>query len=518
MSTGKKRIMWVDDEIEHLRPHIIFLEERGYSVTPVSNGHDAIGLLKKEDFDIIFLDEIMAGLDGISTLELIRKLNPRIPVIMITKSEEENIMEEAIGKEITDYLIKPVNPLQIVSTLKRIFEKPKLVEERITRDYTGEYQQIASRISPLGTPNDWLEVANWIGEWNVILDAHPELGLYEAHRDFEREANAAFGSFIEKNYLGWLSGKQSPTLSPDIAKKYIFPHLRENRRVFFVVVDCMRYDQWLTILPLLDEYYNIKTELYYSILPTATPYSRNALFSGLFPSELAKKHPELWTNIQGENQNRLEHQLLDRQILLAGIRLKGATKYVKILDPAEGERTLRNIAYYLSAPLCSIVVNFLDLLAHGRVSSEVLKEIAYDEKSFRGVMKSWFAYSHLFEMLKIIAKERDAVVVFTSDHGSTFGKRATRVLGKKDTSPSLRYKFGDNLNCNTKEALFIRNPEAFKLPAFTMTTTYVIAKEDFFFVYPTNFSEYEKMYKNSILHGGISIEEMIIPVATLTPR
>lgn len=513
-----KKIMWIDDEIQHLRSHIIFLEERGYRVTPVSNGYDALALLKSENFDIVFLDEIMAGLDGLSTLQKIREINKDIPVVMITKSEEENLIEEALGEEIDDYLIKPVNPLQVITALKRIFEKDKLVEERITRDYASEYQRIMNKLSASGTPEDWIEIARWIAEWNLIFDNHPELGLYSSHMDFTREANAAFGSFIDKNYLGWISGKRSPILSTDIAKKYIFPYLRAETRVFFVVLDCMRYDQWLSIAPFLSDYFTIKTEFYYSILPTATPYSRNALFSGLFPIELWRKHPELWSNLQGENQNRLEHQLLDRQLLMAGIRPKGETRYVKILDPAEGERTLKNFNYYLNSPLTSIVVNFLDLLAHGRVSSEVLKEMAYDEKSFRGVMKSWFANSHLYEMLKIIAKEKDAVVLLTSDHGSIFGRRATKVFGKRDTSPSLRYKFGDNLNCNPKEALFIEQPEKYKLPFFSMATTYVIAKEDFFFVYPSNYSEYEKMYRNSILHGGISIEEMIVPISTMIPR
>ncbi len=513
-----RRIMWIDDEVEHLRPHILFLEGRGYRVTPVTNGYDALELLKREDFDIIFLDEIMAGLDGLSTLEQIRNINKDIPVVMITKSEEESLIEEALGMEIDDYLIKPVNPLQVVTALKRIFEKEKLVEERITRDYASEYHFTFSKISASSSVGDWIEVARWIAEWNVIFDNHPELELYNSHMDFSREANAAFGSFIEKNYLEWLSGKQFPLLSTDIVKKYIFPYLRDGVRVFFIVLDCMRYDQWLSIVPYLQDYFTIKTDLYYSILPTATPYSRNALFSGFFPVELWRKHPELWTNIQGENQNRLEHQLLDRQLLMAGIRLKGDTRYVKILDPAEGERTLKSFNYYLNSPLTSIVVNFLDLLAHGRVSSEVLKEMAYDEKSFRMVTKSWFVNSHLFEMLKIIAGERDSIVVFTSDHGSIFGRRATKIFGKKDTSPSLRYKFGDNLNCNPRDAILIENPEKYKLPYFTMATTYAIAKEDFFFVYPSNYTEFEKLYRNSIIHGGVSLEEMIVPVSVLIPK
>ncbi|MBN2542037.1 response regulator [bacterium] len=515
-----KKILWVDDEITQLRPHIFFLEEKGYKVTPASNGRDAIAMLEKNDYDIVLLDEMMPGLDGLSTLEEMRKIDAFIPVIMITKSEEEGLMEQAIGKEITDYLIKPVNPKQILLSLKRLFETRQIVQEEIVKKYTTEYRRYSVELTSISTPEGWFELAMWIADWNVIFDKHPNLGLTESHKDFTRECNVEFGKYIEGSYVNWIYDDQRPTISTDIVKKKMAPIMRDGKKALLMVIDCLRLDQLLTVKGLLNQYFELDLELYFSILPTATPFSRNAIFSGLFPLELARKYPELWSQAFADPQsrNRYEHQLLDKQLAKLDVEIKGDTKYIKILDPQEGEFFLKHLQTYASAPQSSVVINFLDILAHSRSSSDVIQEISPDERAYRTIMKTWFSNSPFFEALKILSKKDDIKIIITTDHGSTIGLRGTKAYGGKDTSPSLRYKYGNNLNAEAKDALIIRDPKEYKLPDFNMSTTYIIAKEDYFFVYPSNFGKYEQEYKNSILHGGISLEEMIIPVMVLTPR
>jgi len=516
-----KRIIWADDEIDQLKPHIIFLKERGYEVDGVPSGEDAIELLKRGGYDLVLLDEMMPGMDGITALEGIRKIDKRIPVVMITKSEEETLMEEAIGKEIADYLVKPVNPHQILSSLKRIFDSTRIVGQQLTRDYTAEYRDMSTRPSANAKPERWLELAYWLAEWDVILDYRPDLGLVQMHREFRHECNAEFARFILSNYEHWLQAdrRERPRLSIDIARDRLIPHLAEGKKLFFVVIDCMRLDQWLSVENMLAQSFDITSEAYFSLLPSATPFCRNGLFSGLFPLDLAKRYPELWTNPSDDStsRNRYEHQLLDKLIAENGISLPGDTKYIKLLDPEEGESLVYRLKSYLSAPMTSVVVNFLDILAHSRAASEVLREISPDESAYRSVMKTWLGHSSLYKALTSLAQE-DVVIIITTDHGSTIGKRGVKAFGKKDTSTNLRYKYGDNINCDEKGGVFIRKPENWRLPSFTRTTNYIIALEDYYFVYPTNFAQYEKKYKNSFIHGGISIEEMVVPVATLTPR
>lgn len=516
-----KKILWVDDEIQQLMPHKIFLEDKGYVVEGVSSGEDAIEQVKRQEFDLILLDEMMPGMDGLTTLEEIRKINKRVPVVMITKSEEERLMEDAIGREISDYLVKPVHPVQILSTLKRIFDATRILGQQLTRDYTSEYREMAMRPSMKLPAGEWLDLAYWLAEWDVIFDNHPELGLYGMHREFRHECNSEFSRYIMANYTEWVNSdrKERPRLSVDISPERVVPHLRDGKKVFFIVIDCMRLDQWLAVESMLSEHYNIMTEPYYALLPTATPYCRNAVFSGLFPRELSKRYPDLWIdpNDDTASRNRYEHQLSDKLIASEGVKLPGDTKYIKILDPEEGESLVQKLKSYLSAPMSSVVVNFLDILTHSRSASEVLQEISPDESGYRSVMKTWFAHSSLYRALLALAEE-DVTIVITTDHGSTIGKRGVKAYGKKDTSTNLRYKHGDNINCDEKGGHLIRNPADWKLPNFTRTTNYIIADEDYYFVYPTNFSQYERKYKNSFLHGGISIEEMVVPVVTMTPR
>jgi CheY-like chemotaxis protein len=514
-----KSILWVDDEIDKLKSHIIFLEERGYKVTPVSNGNDAVSLIGKKNFDLVLLDEMMPGKDGLTTLEEIKEKNPHLPVIMVTKSEEENLMDQAIGQKIDDYLTKPVNPTQVLSATKRILEKKRIREEHLSKQYVTDFNQIRTTLSGPLTWREWIEVHQLLSEWDLEMEDFKDLGLTETHLTQKRECNLEFGKFIEKSYSSWIEKKDSPALSVDVVSKYLYPLLLEKKPVFFIVVDCMRLDQYLFIEPILNEYFNLKREYYYSILPTATPYSRNALFSGLFPGEVAQLYPELWkAGTEDESsRNRYERQLLDAQLQRLKLSFKIEPKYVKVLDSAEGDNLARKISSYKNSSLLSIVYNFLDILSHGRSESEILLEIAPDEAAFRSLMKSWFLHSSLFEILKYLSRQ-DCSILLTTDHGSVLGTRGTVAHGKKDTSTNLRYKYGDNVNCDTKNALLIKEPKRYKLPAYTMSTTYIIAKEDYYFVYPTRQSEYEKQYKNSFQHGGISLEEMILPVSILRPK
>ena len=519
MKEETKNILWVDDEIDQLRSQIIFLEGRGYSVTQASNGDDAVALVGKKNFDLVLLDEMMPGKDGLTTLEEIKERKPHLPVIMVTKSEEEDLMDQAIGKKIDDYLTKPVNPSQILSAAKKILDSKKIRTQRMAKDYAEASGKIRSSLYAPLSWQDWIEIHRTLSEWNLEIDNFGNSDLKQTHLGQKRECNIEFGKYVETSYQRWLSRVDPPPLSVDVAKRYLFPLLSKNIQVFFIVMDCMRLDQWLTIEPVLDEFFNIKREYCYSILPSATPYSRNAIFSGLFPSELARRYPALWKagTRDDSSRNRYEHQLLDDQLKKLGLSMKSQAKYVKVLDVAEGEYLAKKISSYKNTPLLSVVFNFLDILAHGRSQSEILKEMTPDEGAYRSLTRPWFLHSSLFRVLRYLATQ-DCVVVLTSDHGSVLGTRGTIALGKRDTSTNLRYKYGDNLNCNPKEALLIKNPKEYGLPDYTMCTTYIIAKEDYYLVYPTKYSEYEREYRNSFQHGGISLEEMILPVVTLTPR
>ena len=514
-----KEILWVDDEIDQLRSQIIFLEGKGYKVTPASNGDDAVKLVGKKIYDLILLDEMMPGKDGLDTLKEIKELNPHIPVIMVTKSEEEDLMEQAIGKKIDDYLTKPVNPSQILSAVKRILEAKRIREDHLSKEYLEDFRKISDLLDSRLSWQHWVEIHKTLSKWDLEVENFKDLGLKQTHLDQRKECNLQFGKYIEKEYLSWLDSEDSPHLSTDVVKKYLFPRLTQGKCLFFIVIDCMRLDQWLMIEPLLDEYFIIKNDYYFSLVPTATPYARNAIFSGLFPHDLASKYPELWKRGPEDelSRNRYESNLMKEQLKRLGLLLKPEPKYVKILHKEQAENLSRKVSTFTDISIFSMVFNFLDILAHGRSESEILKEITPDEAAFRSLMRSWFLHSSLFEILRYLST-RDCEVVITTDHGSVLGTRGTIAYGRKDTSSNLRYKYGDNLKCDVKEALLIKNPREYKLPVYSMSTTYIIAKEDFYFVYPTKLSEYRREYRNTFQHGGISLEEMILPIATLTPR
>lgn len=510
-------ILWVDDEIDLLKAHIIFLEEHGYKVVTAANGDDAIDKAANEPFDLVLLDEMMPGRDGLSTLIELKNIAPNLPVIMVTKSEEEQLMEQAIGKKIDDYLTKPVNPSQLLSAVKKILDKKRIIKDHIMQEFVTEFNRINTMLMGPMDWQDWINIYVKLSRMDIELENYRDIGLGQSLQDQKRQCNAEFADYVFKNYLNWIKG-EGPSLSVDIVNKYLVPHIKSKKKVVFVVIDCMRLDQWFIIEPILAEYFNIQNEYYYSILPTATPFSRNAIFSGEYPDVVAKLYPDAWiTNSPEHSRNRNERQLLERQLSKLSIKLDGEMRYVKVLDLDEGQNLAKKIKTYSKNPLLSVVYNFVDILAHGRSESEILQEIAPNEVAFRSLMKSWFIHSHLFDLLKSLSK-MDCTVIITTDHGAVMGTRGAIVYGKKDASSNLRYKYGDNLNCDPKQTYLIKNPKDYHLPMWGLATTYLFAREDYYFVYPTHYSEYRRQYRNSFQHGGISMDEMILPVVTLNPK
>jgi CheY-like chemotaxis protein len=521
MEDPKGHILWVDDEIDMLRSHIRLLTERGYAVETATNGEDAVTLVRQKGFDLIFLDEMMPGMGGLETLGEIKEFRPNLPVVMVTKNEEESLMEEAIGSKISDYLIKPVNPSQVLAACKKFLETRSIRGAVVSKDYIQEFNQIATAL--LGKPDfeEWIDIYTRLVNWGVELDDHPELGLQQTLLDQFRECNLAFGKFIEKNYRNWVEQSSGrPTLSPEVVDTFVIPELQEGRSVFFFVIDCLRFDQWLMMESALLEYYDVTKRFYYSILPTATPYSRNAIFSGSYPSDLELRFPELWEKSEDDenSRNRYERQFLDKLLERRRITLKPEAKYIKILDAEFGRGVESNITSYAQSRLTSIVVNFVDMLAHGRSDSSLLKEIAPDESAYRSLTRSWFLHSSLFGMLKTLSRMPNVTVLITTDHGSIRSLRGAKVLGDREASTNLRYKYGRNLKCDDKSAIYVKNPLEFKLPKRGVTTNYIIAKEDYYFVYPTDYHKYLNYYRDSFQHGGVSMEEMILPMLTLTPK
>jgi len=517
----RRQILWADDEIDLLRPHIKFLELKGFAVTPVPNGEDALAELGRRRFDAVLLDENMPGLGGLATLDAIQAREISVPVILVTKSEEETLMEEAIGKRISDYLIKPVNPSQVFLALKRVFESDRLQETQRARDYVGEMQRWQSLDTRRLDWAGWVDLVVDMARWDVTFDQLPgEEGLKQAHQDLRRSLNQGFGRFIEQHYGDWVHGRaERPLLSTDVVARAVAPHLKVGRRVALIVVDCMRLDQWLTVEPMLEEYFEIQRQYHCSILPTATPYSRNAIFSGLLPAELRREHRDMWqeSGPDDRTRNRYERQLLEAQLDRLQARPTRPMRYFKISDADEARQARRQVSSFAGLGLVAMVYNFLDILAHGRSESELLQELAPDEAAFRSVMRAWFAHSPLYDVLRGLSSQ-DCTVVITTDHGAVLARRAALVHGNRDTSTSLRYKFGLNLNCDAREAVILRNPMDFMLPDDGINKNYILAREDYFFVYPTHFHEFERLFKGSFQHGGISIEEMVLPLATLTPR
>jgi CheY-like chemotaxis protein len=498
---------------------MIFLREKGYDVDTASNGADALELVRKNYYDIIFLDENMPGLSGLETLARIKTISPDVPVVMITKSEEESIMDEAIGSKIADYLIKPVNPKQILLSLKKNVEKRKLVTRQTTSEYQSAFMDIGSRLNNRLSVDDWIGLYRTLVFWELELNISDDKAMDEVLVMQKNEANQAFSRFVRENYTRWFgkSLDQRPMLSTDIFRQKIFPLSGNGKKVFVLVIDNLRFDQWRILSPVISEYFIIEDEmLYFSILPTATMYARNALFAGLMPSEIEKLYPSLWEEDDNEgNKNQHEEELLVRQMQRLGRKEK--LYFEKVTSLKSGKKMGETIRSILESDLSVLVLNFVDMISHARTEMDMIKELASDEKAYRSLTLSWFNHSSLLDLLKILS-ENEIRVVVTTDHGTIRVNNPVKIIGDKETNTNLRYKLGKNLNYKARQVFEVTNPRDAFLPSRNVSTSYIFAQNNDFFVYPNNYNYYSNFYNNTFQHGGISLEEMIIPVVTLLPK
>lgn len=508
-------VLWIDDEIDMLKPHIIFLDQKGYNVHTANSGGDAIDILKNQSFDIVFLDENMPGLSGIETLEVIKNNYPSLPVIMITKSEEESIMEDAIGSNISDYLIKPVNPNQILLALKKNLENKKIISEKTTHAYQQEFRSIGMEITNNLSHFEWVDIYRKLVSWELKLESSKDESIVEILQMQKNEANQVFTKFIENNYRNWLSGSgnDKPVLSHTLIREKVFP-LLEKQPVFLLLIDNLRYDQWKFLQPVIEEYFRVeKDELYFSILPTTTQYARNSLFSGLMPSEIQKKYPRYWVDEGDEGtKNNYESELMGEMLRRFGRDVKYS--YTKVLNLNAGRRLLENISNLMVNQLNVIVYNFVDMLSHARTEMEVIKELAGDESAYRSLTLSWFMHSPLLEIIRFLA-DKPIRLIITTDHGSVRVQNPVKVVGDKSTTTNLRYKSGRSLNYNSKEVYEARNPGDIFLPRTNVSSSYIFCRKNDFFAYPNNYNYYVNYYRDTFQHGGISLEEMIVPFITL---
>ncbi len=511
------KVLWVDDEIDLLKPHIIFLENKNYRVTTAQSGTEAIEEIKNNNFDIVFLDENMPGLTGLETLSEIKERKATLPVVMITKSEEEAIMEEAIGSKIADYLIKPVNPNQILLSLKKNLDHTRLVSEKTTSSYQQEFRKIAMDLSMVNTFEEWAELYQKLVYWELELENIDDTGMFEILESQKTEANTQFCKFVEKNYLNWFDGSDdSPIMSHTLFKERVVPQIKEQKTLM-IVVDNLRYDQWKAFEPFLSMHYKKQEEeLYYSILPTATQYARNSIFSGLLPSDMERIHPDLWLNdTDSGGKNLKEKEFLAAQIDRLHIDLKWS--YHKISSLRQGKKLSENFKSHKNDDLMVMVYNFVDILSHSKTEMEVIKELASTDKSYRSLTQSWFKNSPLLEIIQQ-ASRLGFKLIITTDHGTINVKNPSRVIGDKNTSLNLRYKTGRSLTYEDKEVFAVKDPRSIHLPSINMSSSFIFAKEDMFFAYPNNYNHYVSYYRNTYQHGGVSLEEMIIPFVVLDPK
>lgn len=542
MSNGL--LLWVDDEIELLRAHIIFLEKKGYEVVTVTNGTDAIDQCRQKTFNLILLDEMMPGLSGLETLQSIKEISPATPVVMVTKSEEENIMDQAIGSKIADYLIKPVNPSQILLTLKKNIHRKEIVTEITQSGYQQSFQDIALQISDCKTYNDWMNVYKRLVHWELELSS-TDSSMTEMLNMQKEEANNGFAKYIKANYMNWVAPQQTgassanrgtlrlsqmrqapkntqadnedrPLMSMDIFKKKIFPMLDNGEKVFMIVIDNFRLDQWRMLSQEIGDMFDIDEQTYMSILPTATQYARNAIFSGLMPVQIAQMFPELWVDEdEEEGKNLNEEPLIRTQI--ERFRRRDTFSYHKINDSAGADKFLQKFNQLEANDLNVVVINFIDMLSHARTESKMVRELANDESAYRSITLSWFRHSVLADLFKLLSQSNYTVVI-TTDHGSIRASKPVKIIGDRNTNTNLRYKLGKNLNYNAKEVFVIKEPHKAQLPAPNLSTSYVFATGNSFFAYPNNYNYYVSYYKDTFQHGGISLEEMIVPLTTLKAR
>ncbi|MDO4950943.1 MAG: bifunctional response regulator/alkaline phosphatase family protein [Bacteroidales bacterium] len=526
MSNG--RLLWVDDEIELLRAHILFLEKKGYEVVKATNGADAIDLCRQQAFDLVLLDEHMPGLSGLETLTRIkeRSVSPAMPIVMVTKSEEEDIMEQAIGSQIADYLIKPVNPNQILLTLKKNIHKQEIVSEVTQTGYRKAFTDLAMMIENARTAQDWINTYRQLVYWELQLQ-EAQSDMSEMLKMQKQEANGGFAKFIRQNYEKWIENRSKqpssnsplageslpPMMSPDVMKEKVFPLLDKKEKVFFVIFDNLRYDQWRTLSTEISGLFNIDEELYFSILPTVTQYARNAICSGLMPSDIKEMYPDLWVDEdEDEGKNLNEEQLI--QTLMQRYRRRERFSYNKINDSQGAERLMQQFSNLMGNELNVVIINFIDILSHSRSEQQMVSELLPNEAAYRSITRSWFQHSRMKDLFEVISQSGYKVVV-TTDHGSILVETPIKIIGDKNVNTNLRFKFGKNLAYKAKEVFEIKNPHRVKLPQPNLSTTYVFCYGDHFFAYPNNYNYYASHYRDTFQHGGVSMEEMIIPIITM---
>lgn len=510
------RLLWVDDEIEMLRPHILFLEKKGYEIDTATNGADAIDLCRESSFDLILLDENMPGLSGLETLMQLKELTPNVPVVMVTKNEEEDLMEQAIGSKIADYLIKPVNPNQILLTLKKNIHAKELVQEVAQTGYRQDFARIGMQLSENLTAEDWKELYKKLVFWEMEL-ATTDSNMTDMLQMQKEEANLTFAKFVRKNYEEWITNPDSrPLMSPDIFKRCVFPRLSAGRKVLLLVLDNCRFDQWRMLSAELSDDFDIEESLYYSILPTATQYARNAIFAGLMPLQIKEMYPDLWVDEEeDEGKNLNEEELIRQQ--LARYRRRETFTYHKVNDSGAMDKILGGFSAMAAHPLNVLVINFIDILSHARTESKMVRELAGSESAYRSITLSWFRHTPIKDLFRRLASE-DFDILITTDHGSIRVNTPTKVVGDRNVNTNLRYKLGKNLSYNPKEVYEVKQPKKLLLPQPNLSTAYIFATGARFFAYPNNYNYYVQYYKDTFQHGGISMEEMLIPLISLKAK
>ena len=515
MTGNRGKILWVDDEVDHLKPHILFLEEKGYRMSKTTNGQDAVTMVGKDPYDLILLDQFMPGKDGMTTLREIKEIKPGLPVILITKSEEEDLMDEAISEKVAQFLIKPVNPTQIFMACKQVLEQSKIREEHATSGYLQEFQKIQFRLQEEMSADDWWDIYTRLVKWQLEFDNHPDISLGDILAEQMQSANSEFVKFIEANYKNWLYNDERPVLSNDVFKTFVKPEIDQHNKMCLLVIDALRYDQFKVVQDFLNPYYDITFDYQFSLLPTATPFSRNAIFSGLFPDEFVKRFPEQLHDMENhaKSLNQHEKKMLRFALDKAGFKEK-TLRYEKINTADQGKRFQSHYSEIKNMDVLGLVVNFVDMLAHKRAESDVLKEMVPDEAGYRTAVHSWIEHSWFNQVLKVLS-ESDFTVVITSDHGSIRVQKDVMVAADREASSGVRYKYGRNLNAKSRNALIIKDPEQYRLPSFGSQFYYLIAKDDVYFVYPNEAHKYKARFKNSFQHGGISMEELLVPVAVM---